>query len=153
MALSFYSVLLMVYCTCRIERHYATPLVKGQNYVYCIWHYSILPYLSVHAFLREPWVWLNSAVWSMRHVHLTLKLTGVQRVVFGASGDHGKAGADQLVELLRSGFNTTVAVDGPAGPPGKMKKGALHMAQQAGIPLVPVAIETPRAWIFKKHVG
>lgn len=45
-----------------------------------------------------------------------------------------------LKKLIESGYSIALAVDGPKGPPGKIRPGALYLAQKMGAPIVAVRI-------------
>jgi lysophospholipid acyltransferase (LPLAT)-like uncharacterized protein len=61
-------------------------------------------------------------------------------------GHAGKEAADQLVEYLKKGYSTAIMADGPKGPLFIMKKGALHMSIQSGVPIVPLQFKAAHAW-------
>src|SRR5262249_42635494 len=44
-----------------------------------------------------------------------------------------------LADGLRAGDSVTLAVDGPAGPAFRAKRGCVGLARAAGVPIVPVA--------------
>jgi lysophospholipid acyltransferase (LPLAT)-like uncharacterized protein len=56
----------------------------------------------------------------------------------------------ELAEALAAGHDVVIAGDGPHGPPGRVRAGALWLARQSGCPLVPVgfaaapALHVPR---------
>ena len=65
--------------------------------------------------------------------------TGVGlKLVRGASGAGGRAALGVLAEALRRGESVVLAVDGPAGPPFRVKPGCLELARDVGVPLIPV---------------
>jgi lysophospholipid acyltransferase (LPLAT)-like uncharacterized protein len=66
------------------------------------------------------------------------------RLARGATGDGGRAALRELTEALRRGEAVSIAVDGPAGPVGKVKRGCVELAQATGAPIVPVAYECAR---------
>jgi putative phosphoserine phosphatase/1-acylglycerol-3-phosphate O-acyltransferase len=66
-------------------------------------------------------------------------------VAFVERGDPGKAVAalDPVVEKLRNGISVVMAPEGTRSTTpqvGPLKKGAFHMAMQAGVPIVPVVV-------------
>lgn len=66
------------------------------------------------------------------------------RLARGATGDGGREALRELMEALRRGEAVSIAVDGPAGPVGKVKRGCVELAQATGAPIVPVAYECAR---------
>lgn len=68
--------------------------------------------------------------------------------VAGSSSRGGAAGLRRLVQLSRRGRDTALAVDGPRGPRGRLKPGALQLAALAGTPVVPVAVSARPARIL-----
>lgn len=78
----------------------------------------------------------------------------LKRFGFGISrGSSTRGGARALlgmVKLLLTGYNATVAVDGPKGPRHKPKPGILFLSQRANVPIVPTGVAKKRALIFSK---
>ena len=53
---------------------------------------------------------------------------------------------------LRSGtpINLAITVDGPRGPRGKIKRGALDLALEHKIPILPLGVAGKKEYVFKK---
>jgi lysophospholipid acyltransferase (LPLAT)-like uncharacterized protein len=72
-------------------------------------------------------------------------------VVRGSSTRGGAGGLKGLIDAVRkSGWNASLAVDGPRGPIYRVKPGILKLAQETQVPLVPGAAAASRRFIFKK---
>lgn len=73
-------------------------------------------------------------------------------VVRGSSSRAGAAGLKGVVDAMESGCDAAFAVDGPRGPFGEVKPGAIVAATQAKGRIVPVTFRTgayfspPRTW-------
>lgn len=116
-----------------------------QPAVYCIWHKDLVLYFSVFHKVEKQ-AWMNHPAWYMKPVHVLLHLTGVQHICLGSSGNSGKQALENVIGFLRQGYSTTVACDGPAGPPLVMKPGVLLMSRDAGIPVVPLRFESAKSY-------
>ena len=61
----------------------------------------------------------------------------------------------RLVQLLKEGSRIALAVDGPYGPRGAVKPGAVYLAQKTGRPIVPMRIEVEKSfrleWRWDKY--
>jgi len=66
------------------------------------------------------------------------------RLARGATGDGGREALQALMQALRRGEAVSIAVDGPAGPAGKVKRGCVELAQATGAPIVPIAYDCAR---------
>lgn len=66
------------------------------------------------------------------------------RLVRGASGDRGKQALEELTQVVANGGAVTIAVDGPAGPPFRVKRGCAEIAIRTGAPIVPVNFRSDR---------
>ena len=130
--------------TCRIN-FIGGPLPNKQPVVYCIWHKDLLLYFGVFNRVQNQ-VWMNHPAWYMKPVHVLLRLTGVEHICLGSSGNSGKLALENVIAYLKQGYSTTVACDGPAGPPQQLKPGALWMSRDAGIPVVPLMFECKRSF-------
>lgn len=66
-------------------------------------------------------------------------------------GATGQAGARALVALrrtLESGGSIGLAVDGPKGPYGQINDGAMILASQTGVPILPLVAEVSRKLVL-----
>jgi lysophospholipid acyltransferase (LPLAT)-like uncharacterized protein len=73
------------------------------------------------------------------------------RVVRGTSGEKGREALAELLGHLRRGESAFLAVDGPAGPPFKVKRGCVDLARAAGVPIIPVAYRCKRGKYHAKR--
>jgi lysophospholipid acyltransferase (LPLAT)-like uncharacterized protein len=71
-------------------------------------------------------------------------------VVRGSSSRGGARGLAALVRKLKAGADCAFAVDGPRGPYGVAKSGALFAADRARGLLVPMGSASKNAWVFEK---
>ncbi len=139
----FYLNSLLIHVTCKIK--FTRPLPVGSPVVYCIWHQDLLPYFGVFCNVEKQ-VWMNHPAWYMKPVHVLLELTGIEHICLGSSGNSGKAALANVIDYLKQGYSTTVACDGPAGPPLELKPGVLLMSRDAKIPVVPLRFSCRKAW-------
>ncbi len=70
--------------------------------------------------------------------------------VRGSSSRKGASGLKGIIRNIREGKDALFAVDGPRGPRGQVKAGALAAAKLTHTSLVPIAFSTDRAWIFER---
>lgn len=117
------------------------------NAIYCVWHDNWLPYFIYFPRHRNH-VWMCHSAWYMKHILVIMWWAGVREAVLGSTGDKGREAADRILEKLKEGKSTVMAPDGPYGPKRQLKKGALHLAQQSGVPLIALEFQISRAWII-----
>ncbi|MCP4549065.1 MAG: lysophospholipid acyltransferase family protein [bacterium] len=67
----------------------------------------------------------------------------------GSSSRGGASGLRKLVTCARRGLDIAVTVDGPRGPRGIVKPGALQVAALSGNPIVPFTTAVDREHIFR----
>ena len=66
------------------------------------------------------------------------KMLGYQ-ICRGSSKRKGAvSGTLQMIDKLKNGENIAIMVDGPHGPLHKVKKGAIALAREANVPIIPV---------------
>jgi lysophospholipid acyltransferase (LPLAT)-like uncharacterized protein len=130
--------------TCVFERS-ANP-AEGPR-IECIWHEHLPTYIASYLPSEHGrrYAWLNHPSWYMRGVHVLLAWYGVDRLALGSSGHGGQRALERIVEYLREGYSTLVAVDGPAGPPHRVRRGALDMALATSCPIVGIRFEYERS--------
>jgi lysophospholipid acyltransferase (LPLAT)-like uncharacterized protein len=63
----------------------------------------------------------------------------------GRAEKGGRTGVLQLMDVLRRGGNVAITVDGPKGPPFKVKRGVIFLAQKTGAPIIPAAVRFRKA--------
>lgn len=131
-----YACIRLLNMTCRIT-FIGAPLPENTPAVYCIWHSDLVLYFAVFSTVNKH-VWMNHPAWYMKPVHVLLRLTGVEHICLGSSGNSGKAALDNVVNYLQQGYTTTIASDGPAGPVNLLKPGVLWMSRDADVPVVPM---------------
>jgi len=68
-------------------------------------------------------------------------------IVRGSSSRGGVRGLASLIRSMKRGADAAFAVDGPRGPYGQVKEGALAAARATGGMLVPMGSACARAWI------
>lgn len=130
--------------TVRVHVAGSERIDRDRPYIFCLWHQAVLLALQwcvprfpsplnarPHAFMQHP-------LWYMKPVHVVLGLIGVEHLVLGSTGHHGREAADELVTYLRAGYSTVLSPDGPAGPPRVLKHGVLHLAAESGLAIVPL---------------
>lgn len=96
-------------------------------------HGELLPLLACHRGLRAQVL----VSWSPDGELLAGVLTRWgMRVARGSSSRGGAEGLAQLERGLAEGWSAVLAVDGPRGPAGVPKPGALRLAQATGAPVL-----------------
>ncbi len=119
----------------------------GRPFVLVFWHGRslMLPFLQRHAADCGAKVWImNSPHRDGQIVSHALERFGI-RCVRGSSSRGAVAGTLHLARALRGGSNVALAPDGPRGPAGVAKPGAVELAMIAGAPLCPLAFSASRS--------
>jgi lysophospholipid acyltransferase (LPLAT)-like uncharacterized protein len=134
----------------RVTSHPALDRVRDRPWVLAFWHGTQWPLLAWHRRRRTVVLVSLSRDGSMQARALAVQ--GLE-VVRGSSSRGGARGLATLVRAMRrSGADAAFAVDGPRGPRGVVKGGAIAAARAAGAVLVPMAgvvhrgIVLQRAW-------
>lgn len=74
----------------------------------------------------------------------------------GSDPEAARRALEPAVDKLRSGISLALAPEGTRSPtptPGRFKKGAFHMAMQAGVPLVPIVLHNSGEVMWRKDVA
>lgn len=69
-------------------------------------------------------------------------------VLRGSSSRAGAAGLKGLIGAIAGGADAAFAVDGPRGPLGEVKPGAVLAARSSGAALIPITTRASRGWVF-----
>ncbi len=113
------------------------------NCVLAFWHRHL--FLMVYGTPHPP-----LAVWTSQSDAGELITRAVSHFgVCAARGSNSRGGLAALQAMARlgkQGYSLCIAPDGPRGPAGEVKPGALMVAILAGLPILPVAYAARRAW-------
>jgi len=114
--------------------------------VFVFWHGQILPLVHYHR--DEGIVVLVSEHADGEYITQVIRRHGFG-TVRGSSTRGGTKGLKGLIRAARAGRDLALTPDGPRGPLGDFKPGALAVAQTTGLPVVPVAVGASAGWRFK----
>jgi len=129
----------------RIEgEHHLTALREaGEPVIFTFWHSWILPLAYLHR--NQGIVVLVSEHGDGEYVAQVIHRMGF-RTARGSSTRGGARGAREMVRGLRHGSDGGITPDGPRGPAGTFKPGALVASRLSGAHILPMAVETDGAW-------
>jgi lysophospholipid acyltransferase (LPLAT)-like uncharacterized protein len=116
---------------------------SGQPVIFVLWHRHLLP--LVHRHRGTGVVALVSEHSDGEYITRVMRHKGLE-AARGSSTRGGSRGLRGLIRAARSGRDLAVTADGPRGPAGVFKPGALLAAQMTGLPLIPVAAGATSAW-------
>lgn len=143
-----------LFMTTRLERvgaqHYLRFREAGQPIMFVFWHGQLLPLVHYHR--HERIVVLVSEHEDGEYITRVIRRNGFG-TVRGSSTRGGRKGLKGLVRAAKQGRDLAVTPDGPKGPPGVFKPGALAAAQMAGLPVVPIAVSASSGWRFRSWDG
>lgn len=143
-----------LFATTRCQRHgtehYQRFREEGQPVMFVFWHGQLLPLVHYHR--HEGIVVLVSEHDDGEYITRVLERNGFG-AVRGSSTRGGTKGLRGLVRAAREGRDLGVTPDGPRGPRGVFKPGALLAAQVAGLPVVPLSVRASSGWRFRSWDG
>ena len=130
------------------EEAWLTYLRGGGKVLLCAWHqqfFSLIRHFESYRPYRPSIMISRSQDGEM--------IAGVAArsgwlAIRGSSSRGGSQALKLLVERLKETGLAAHIVDGPQGPAGKLKRGAIHLAQAAGAAIVPMYVSADRAWYF-----
>ena len=146
----------LVACTYRVriaDPAGALPRILTDSFVLSLWHNRILftPALISRRYLERVAV-LISASRDGGYISAIVRRLGLQ-VVRGSSS-RGAAGALLgLHRKLADGNSVLLTVDGPRGPRYCIHQGAVALARQCGVPLLPLALNARHYWQLRSWDG
>ena len=136
-----------LFTTTRLTRigaeHYLAFRRRGQPVIFVFWHGQLLPLVHYHR--KEGIVVLVSEHDDGEYITRVIRRNGFG-AVRGSSTRGGTRGLRALVRAARAGHDLALTPDGPRGPAGELKPGALAVARVTGLPLIPMAVAASPAW-------
>lgn len=143
-----------LFATTRSERigseYYEQFRRQGQPVMFVFWHGQLLPLVHYHK--QEGIVVLVSEHDDGEYITRVIERNGFG-TVRGSSTRGGTNGLRGLVRAAREGRDIGVTPDGPRGPRGVFKPGALVAAQMADLPVVPISARASSGWRFRSWDG
>lgn len=104
--------------------------------IYVMWHGN---QFSIHGLPeREKLNVLISSSIDGEIISLVCRKLGYQTCQGSSNRRGAVSGTLKLISKLKSGENIAIMVDGPHGPLYEVKHGAILLAREAGVPIVPV---------------
>ncbi len=134
--------------TVRGEKEWRNSLKDGKAVILCTWHQLFFPaiyYFRTYARLN-PGLMISQSKDGDLISHVARSIGW--HTPRGSSSNGGKAALDAMIDHVRThGFGAHV-LDGPTGPMGVVKAGAIKMALETGAVLAPFYTRADRAWFF-----
>lgn len=134
--------------TVKNEDEWVSYMNNGGRVLLCVWHQQFFPAIR---YFKKFQVYKPSLMIS-RSSDGNLIAAVAQRTGWhparGSSSSNGKTAMNQIIADLKESGLAAHIVDGPRGPMGKVKAGAIRIALEAEAAIVPFYIIADRAWYF-----
>ena len=120
---------------------------NNQSFILVSWHGKILTVF--HYFSNKNYVGLASISKDAELIVRVGELIGYS-FVRGSSSRGGSGAYKDMVRRLRlPSTKIIITPDGPQGPEHVPKPGAVRLAQETGVPIIPVVGDAKKSWVFK----
>ncbi len=134
------------------EAHLA-PFAAGRPAVAALWHECLPLMPALWLRIRRP----GARAHALASRHNDGRFIGDIMRRFGLEIVHGSTARDgrdkggaasvrALLDVLAAGSHVVLTPDGPRGPPRRAAPGVAQLAALAGVPVLPCAARTTRAW-------
>ncbi len=123
--------------------HFDGALATGRPVIIAVWHGRILP--ATCYFRDRGIVVLTSQNFDGEWITRIIRRFGYG-TARGSSSRNATGALRQMIRDMRAGRSTAITLDGPRGPAGEAKAGAIWLAMATGCPIVPFHIEAARHW-------
>lgn len=131
------------------ENQWMEHIESGGRILFCTWHQHFFSFIR---YFKKYKVFYPSLMISQSSdgeiIAGVANLTGWQ-TIRGSSSKDGKKALHEMIQSLASGKLAAHIVDGPRGPAGIVKKGAITLAQEADAMIVPIYAIAKKAWYFQ----
>ncbi len=132
------------------DEHFEQFRRAGQPVIFAFWHGQLLPLIHYHR--HQGIVVLISEHEDGEYISRVVRRNGFG-TVRGSSTRGATKGLRGLVRAAREGRDLALTPDGPKGPKGEFKAGALMAAQMTGCPVIPIAVKSSAGWRFNSWDG
>ncbi len=143
--------ILRLYCaTLRLkienENEWSHYLEQGGKVLICLWHQQLLPAIRFFPKYNK----YQPSVMSSRSIDGDISSriieAGDVTAVRGSSSRGGIAALREMIRRIKQYRLGAHILDGPQGPIGVVKLGAIAIAHEAGAAMIPTVVFTDRAW-------
>lgn len=142
--------------TCRIrvvegQQHLDAALARGTAVVPCAWHQRLVPSgLFLRSLVRRKMI-IGFLISPSREGEIMSRLARAHDVtpIRGSSSRTGSQAMESLAEAVNQGISPMMYGDGPRGPAGVFKPGAVVLASRTGAPLFLIGAAVNRFWQLK----
>lgn len=129
------------------REHVEACLARGERVIVAFWHDQLL--LMPFLYPGQPVSILISQHRDGEYIARMALVLGF-RVVRGSATRGGTQALRELMEALRGGRHVCITPDGPKGPRRQVKPGVVELARLSGMPILPVAFASARAWVLRR---
>ncbi len=145
--LAFYLLINILGRTARFEvegwENHDAATRNGGLPIYAFWHNRI--FLTTYWWRGRGIVVMTSQSFDGEYIARFIQRFGYG-AVRGSSTRGGVGAVVEMARLMRAGCTTAFTIDGPQGPPGVAKMGAVLLAKKTGHPVMPVTMALARHW-------
>ena len=130
------------------EEAWRKHLNNGRRILLCTWHqqfFSAIRHFKIYEAYTPPLMISQSSDGDI--IAGIARLTG-WHPVRGSSSRDGKVALEEMINRFKKTGLAGHIMDGPRGPIGKIKAGAIRLALEANAMIVPFYIFADRAWFF-----
>ncbi len=111
--------------------------------IYVMWHHRLLCFAYTHArFGSRVLISQSGDGEILAGVMARLGFSPIR----GSSRRGGREAMRALLAEASSGYDFGITPDGPKGPSGVFKVGAVYLASRSGLPIVPITVSYRRCW-------
>jgi len=131
------------------EKTWMDHVDAGGRVLLCCWHqqfFSFIRYFKTYSRFRPSLMISRSKDGEI--IAGVAELTG-WITARGSSSKGGKTALQKMIQNLKENGLAAHIIDGPRGPAGIVKKGAIYLAHDAGAIIVPMYAVADKAWYFK----
>lgn len=142
--------------TCRIrvvegQQHLDAAIARGTAIVPCAWHRRLVPScLFLRSLVRRKMI-IGFLISPSREGEIMSRLAHAHGVtpIRGSSSRTGSEALESLATAVNQGISPMMYGDGPRGPVGVFKPGAVVLASRTGAPLFLIGAAVNRFWQLK----
>jgi lysophospholipid acyltransferase (LPLAT)-like uncharacterized protein len=145
LGVSAFLLLYLLHWTCRLQVEGSEHAESRGGLIFAFWHEAWFTWLVAFPRADRKRAWLMHPAAYMKPIHVVVRLIGVHMLMTRGGEDARRATA-RIAELLKGGWLTAIAPDGPRGPAKTLRKGVLHLALESGVPIVPVRCDARPAF-------
>lgn len=132
------------------EHYNAAKKIHG-NVIFAFWHQQTFIPIFLYRHQNACIITINGSRGDVITRVATWLGYQVERLPGPDEGERGTKRMVKFLRLIQKGYDSNIAIDGPAGPAFRARPGIIFLSQRTGFPILPMVVDARPKWVMKNR--